>query len=77
MNPRTATNGASFVIIPNSEHEHTGGVLKIYDLRDADAWMRTSRERGAWGRSRTVIYTLDDDHVAIKFVPGGALEDVS
>jgi hypothetical protein len=48
--------------------------MKVYDLRDPDAWERAGRERAAWGRMWTEIHTLDNDHVIIEFKPGGALE---
>ena len=50
--------------------------LVLYDLRDPEVWEKAGRERRAWGRSRTVIHVLDDDHVAIEFKPGEALEYV-
>ena len=51
--------------------------LVLYDLRDPEVWEKAARERRSWGRSRAVIHVLDDDHVAIEFKPGGALEYVS
>lgn len=51
--------------------------LVLYDLRDPEALERAGRERAAWERSRTTVYTLDNDHVAIEFKPGGALERTS
>jgi hypothetical protein len=60
-------------IIPSkSSPEHTGS-MKVYDLRDPEAWERAGRERAAWGRIWTEIHTLDNDHVIIEFKPGGAL----
>jgi hypothetical protein len=53
--------------IPNAGPEYTGAVVKIYDLRDPEAWERAGRERAAWGRQWTEIYILDHDHVAIEF----------
>ena len=61
-------------MLPDTRPEHIGAVVKIYDLRDPDAWERAGRERAAWGRKRTEIHRLDNDHVAIEFKPGGALE---
>jgi hypothetical protein len=56
---------------PNDAHE---AIVAAYDLRDPDAWERAGRERRAWGRERTVVHALDDDHVVIEFMPGGARE---
>jgi hypothetical protein len=74
MNPRTAKNGDCVSIIPNNAPKDTGSIVKVYDLRDPEVWERAGRELDAWGRSRSVIHTLDLDHVAIEFRPGGALE---
>ncbi len=49
-------------------------IAVLYDLRDPDAWERAGRERRAWGRERTVVHALDNDHVVIEFMPGGARE---
>lgn len=49
-------------------------LVVLYDLADPDAWERAGRERRAWGRERTVVHALDNDHVVIEFMPGGALE---
>ena len=49
-------------------------VLVIYDLRDAAQWTAAAEERRGWGRERTTIYTLDNDHVIIAFRAGGASE---
>ena len=48
-------------------------VFVVYDLRDPDAWTRAREQRAAWGRGRTEIYALDNDHVIIEFRAGGAL----
>jgi hypothetical protein len=48
--------------------------LVLYDLRDPEVWERAGRERRAWGRERTEIHGLDNDHVIIVFRAGGALE---
>ena len=61
-------------MLPDARPEHTGAVVKVYDLRDPDAWERVGRERTAWGRQWAEIHTLDNDHVIIAFKPGGALE---
>ena len=49
-------------------------IVVFYDLTDPDAWERAGRERRAWGRERTVVHAVDNDHVVIKFMPGGATE---
>jgi hypothetical protein len=41
----------------------------IYDLRDAEAWMKAHRDRNAWGRTHTDYYFLDQDHVVMVFRP--------
>jgi hypothetical protein len=51
------------------------GQLVIYDLRDPQAWRRAHRERAAWGRLRSEIHPLGNDHVVIEYRPGGDLED--
>ena len=61
-------------IIPKSGPDHIGAVVKVYDLRDPEAWERAGREHAAWGRERSEIHRLDNDHVIIEFKPGGALE---
>ena len=61
-------------MLPEARPEHIGAVVKMYDLRDPEAWERAERERAAWGRLWTEIHTLDNDHVIIVFKPGGALE---
>ncbi len=61
-------------MLPDARAEHIGAVVKVYDLRDPDAWERAGRERAAWGRQWTEIHTLDNEHVIIEFKPGGALE---
>ncbi len=52
----------------------TGSTLAIYDLRDEVAWARARRERAAWGKQNTKVHTIDNDHVVIEFLPGGAME---
>jgi hypothetical protein len=49
-------------------------IVVLYDLTDPGAWERAGRERRTWGRERTAIHGLDNDHVVIEFKPGGALE---
>ena len=61
-------------MIPHSATPDTGAVVKIYDLRDPEAWERAGRERAAWGRERSEIHRLDNDHVIIEFKPGGGQE---
>jgi len=46
----------------------------VYDLRDRETWERARRERAAWGRERTMIHALDNDHVLLEFRASGALE---
>lgn len=48
-------------------------VLVVYDLRDVRQWEQAGRDRRAWGREMTQIHALDDDHVVIEFMAGGAL----
>jgi hypothetical protein len=50
------------------------GVLVAVDLRDAEAWTRAGRELRAWGREHSIVHVFDNDHIAIEFQPGGALE---
>lgn len=49
-------------------------MIVVYDLRDPAQWSGARRDREAWGRERSEIHTLDNDHVAIEFRLGGALE---
>lgn len=62
----------SSLILPKDEHFNT--LIVVYDLADPEAWERAGRERAAWGRVRTKTHTLDNDHIAIEFRAGGALE---
>jgi hypothetical protein len=62
------------LILPEARPEHIGPVVKVYDLRDPDAWERAGRERAAWGRQWSEIHRLDIDHIIIEFKPGGARE---
>ena len=43
--------------------------IRVYDLRDPDAWRQAHRHRGFWGKLYTEIYTLDTDHVLLVFRP--------
>jgi hypothetical protein len=53
-------------------------VFVVYDLRDPDAWTRAREQRAAWGRWRSEIHELDNDHIVIAFRgAGGALEAAS
>lgn len=63
--------------VPQMAARRSGGVMKLYDLPDPEAWERAGRERAAWGRERSAIYCLDNDHIVIEFKPGGALEAAS
>lgn len=49
-------------------------IAVVYDLRDPAQWIDAGKERRAWGRERTVIHTLDSDHIIIEYKAGGALE---
>jgi hypothetical protein len=44
--------------------------VEVFDLRDAEAWERAGSARVAWGRHRSEIHTLDNDHVVIIFRGG-------
>jgi hypothetical protein len=50
----------------------SNGFAIIYDLRDAHAWRQAHAHRSLWGRRFSEYYFLDNDHVLILFVPGGA-----
>jgi hypothetical protein len=43
----------------------------VYDLRDANAWRGAHEHRACWGRLYTDVHTLDADHIALVFRPGG------
>ncbi len=58
-------------LYPNNADE---AIAVLFDLRDPEAWERAGRERRAWGRKLTTIHTLDNDHVVIVFLPGGAAD---
>lgn len=68
--------------LPESEPTRTprpappegSGRVTAYDLRHPEAWAQASTDLNAWGRKWTEIHPLDNDHVAIAFKPGGALE---
>jgi hypothetical protein len=46
-------------------------LLRVYDLRDPDAWRLARSHRDTWGKLYTDIHTLDVDHVALVFRTGG------
>ena len=54
--------------------KHVEAILVIYDLTDPTQWTAADEERWAWGRERTIIHTLDNDHIIIEYRAGGALE---
>jgi len=70
------------VSLPESESTRTSrrasprgsARITVYDLRDRRALEQASTDLYAWGRQWTEIHPLDNDHVAIEFKPGGALE---
>jgi hypothetical protein len=43
----------------------------VYDLRDPGAWHQAHAHRGMWGKLYTDVHTLDLDHIALVFRPGG------
>lgn len=44
-------------------------LVRVYDLRDPDAWQAARRHRAFWGVLYTDIDALDADHVALVFRP--------
>jgi hypothetical protein len=46
-------------------------LLRIYDLRNPDAWRAAHRHRGFWGKLHTDVRALGADHVALVFRSGG------
>ncbi len=46
-------------------------LLRIYDLRNPDAWRAAHRHRGFWGQLYTDVHALGADHVALVFRSGG------
>ena len=44
-------------------------LLRVYDLRDPDAWRQAHRHRGFWRKLYTDIHVLDEDHVVLLFRP--------
>ncbi len=55
-------------------NERVEAILVFYDLRDPVQWTAAGEERRAWGRERTEIHVLDNDHIVIEYMAGGALE---
>jgi hypothetical protein len=48
------------------------GFAIIYDLRDAYAWRQAHAHVRLWGRRFCQHYVLDEHHLLIVFMPGGA-----
>ncbi len=48
------------------------GTVVVYDLRDPEAWDAALLARKAWDRRYSRLEVLDNDHVAITFLPGAA-----
>jgi hypothetical protein len=44
-------------------------LVRVYDLRDPDAWRAAHRHRGYWGKLYTDIHTLGSDRVILVFRP--------
>ncbi len=44
-------------------------LVRIYDLRNPDAWRAARRHRGDWGKLYTDIHYLEDEHVVLVFRP--------
>jgi hypothetical protein len=61
-------------LIVHDSPEPRTGIVVVYDLGDPDSWEQAREDRGAWGKELTEIHRLDNNHVAIEFKPGGALE---
>lgn len=55
----------------NEIHE---AIVVVFDLRDEAAFAQAQRERSAWARKFCIIHTLDNNHIALEFLPGGGLE---
>jgi hypothetical protein len=54
--------------------EHVEAMAVLYDLRDPAQRTAAGEERRAWGRERTEIHVLSNDHIIIEYKAGGALE---
>jgi hypothetical protein len=50
------------------------GIVVVYDLGEPGSWEQACEDRAAWGKELTEIHTLNNNHVAIEFKPGGELE---
>ena len=50
------------------------GIIVVYDLGESGSWEQAREDRATWGKELTEIHRLDNNHVAIEFKPGGALE---
>lgn len=70
-NPQLPSKG---VLVPFYPKDVPEAMIVVYDLRDPAQWTGARRDREAWGRERSEIHALDNDHVLIEFRPGGALE---
>jgi hypothetical protein len=44
-------------------------LVRVYDLRNSDAWQVSRRHRAYWGKRYTHIHPLDAFHVALVFRP--------
>jgi hypothetical protein len=64
------------VILPETTEARTG-ITVVYDLADPASWEQAREDRAAWGKDLTEIHRLDNNHVAIEFKPGGALEEAA
>ena len=53
--------------------DHRESTLVLYDLRDAAAWGQAGCDRQTWGRHRSEIHDLDNNHVVIEFRGSEAL----
>jgi len=64
------------MILPEHGSDRTG-IVGVYDLRDPDQWEQARRDREQWGRSRSEIYALGTEHIAIVFKPASVLKDTA
>ena len=60
--------------MPFYPNERVEAIAVVYDLRDPAQWTAAGEERRAWGRERTEIHVLTNDHIIIEYKAGGALE---
>jgi hypothetical protein len=49
-----------------SDAEHLP-LLRVYDLRNPDAWRATHRHRGFWGKLHTDVRALGAHHAVLNF----------